>query len=147
MSASQDPNAPPGWYPVDAMNQRYWDGRAWTEHIAPLDAGTEPSNDERTIAVLIHVLSLFSSFLAPLIIWLVKRDQSPFIDHHGKEALNFQITMFIAWSTALVLVFVLIGLLLLPILFVIQIVVPIVAAVGANKGMWYRYPLTLRLLR
>ncbi len=85
------------------------------------------TNDERNFAVLIHILSIVSSFLAPLILWLIKRDESAFVDHHGKEALNFQITMFIAWSVTIVLVFVLIGLLLIPVLLVIQIVFPIMA--------------------
>lgn len=147
MTPTGDPHAAPGWYPVDGTTQRYWDGRAWTNHVAPLAASSEPGNDERSMALLIHLLSLVSGFLGPLIVWLLKRDSSAFVDHHGKEALNFQITMLIAWSTAIVLVFVLIGLLLIPVLFLFQIIVPIVAAVGAWNGKWYRYPLTLRLLR
>jgi uncharacterized Tic20 family protein len=143
---SSDPHALPGWYPVDASTQRYWDGTAWTEHTAPLGGSSGVTNDERNFAVLIHILSIVSSFLAPLILWLIKRDESPFVDHHGKEALNFQITMFIAWSVTIVLVFVLIGLLLIPVLLVIQIVFPIMAGLAANRDEYYRYPLTLRLI-
>lgn len=146
--SSSDPHAAPGWYPVDSVTQRYWDGAAWTEHTAPL-TGAPPisvTNDERTFAVLIHVVSIVSSFLGPLILWLVKRDESAFVDHHGKEALNFQITMFIAWSVSILLVIVLIGLLLLPVLFIVQIVLPIIAAFGASRDEYYRYPFTIRLI-
>ncbi len=98
------------------------------------------------MALLIHLLALVSGFIGPLIVWLVKRDESAFIDFHGKEALNFQITMFMAWIAAFFAAIVLIGFLVMPILIVLQVILPILAAVAANRGEYYRYPLTLRVI-
>lgn len=102
--------------------------------------------DDRTMALLIHLLALVSGFLGPLIIWLVKRDQSAFVDHHGKEGLNFQLTLLLAWFVAMLAALILIGLLLIPVLLVLQILFPILAAVAANRGELYRYPLTIRFI-
>ena len=161
-------SAPAGWYPVDGGGQRYWDGANWTEHMAPAPgAAPEPSphgpgsapfpapapgppgavtSDDKTMALLIHLLTLVSGFIGPLIIWLIKRDQSAFIDHHGKEALNFQLTLLLAWFGAMLALLVLVGLLLIPVLLVLQILFPILAAVAANRGELYRYPLTIRFI-
>lgn len=108
---------------------------------------TAITTDDRNMATVIHVLSLFSSFLGPLIIWLIKKDESAFIDHHGKEALNFQLTMAIAWICTFLAIIVVIGIFIAPILFIISLLFPILAAVGANNGQFYRYPLAIRFLR
>src|SRR3546814_19588256 len=85
-------------------------------NIPPSSPGGNPqgpfnpvSSDEKLFAIFAHIGTIISSFLIPLIIWLVKKDDSKFIDHHGKEALNFQITMFIGYVAGLILTFVLIG--------------------------------------
>lgn len=98
------------------------------------------------MGMLVHLLALFTGFIGPLVLWLIKKDESAYIDYHGKEALNFQITMFIAFLVAFVLVFVLIGFLLLPLLFLGNIIFPILAAVAANRGEYYRYPISLRII-
>jgi uncharacterized protein len=111
--------------------------------------------------LLAGVLSAASlGFLAPLIVWLVKREDHPFLDHHGKEALNFQLTVLIAVvaSLALAIPAVIIGVLTLGIglilmalaalaAVVLWIVLPIQASLAASRGEGYRYPLTLRLVR
>lgn len=117
----------------------------------PFQGGTAPvaapvTADDRSMGLLLHLLTLVSGFLGPLIVWLIKRDQSPFIDYHGKEALNFQISLFLYWIIALLSLLVLIGLLLIPVLLVIQILFPILAAIAANRGEYYRYPLTIRII-
>ncbi|MGB5757086.1 MAG: DUF4870 domain-containing protein, partial [Acidimicrobiales bacterium] len=112
---------------------------------SPAPPGTITS-DDRSMAMLIHLLSLVAGFIGPLIVWLIKRDQSAFIDYHGKEALNFQISMFIYWIVALLAMIILIGFLLIPVLLVLQLLFPILAAVAANKGEYYRYPLSIRLI-
>lgn len=160
-------SAAAGWYPAEDGSQRYWDGTRWTEYVAPVGAtgspgsvpsyaGSSPagqhglvvatSSDDRTMAMLAHLLALVSGFLGPLIIWLIKKDESPFVDHHGKEALNFQITMLIAWIVAFVSILILIGFVLIFVLFIAQLLFPILAAVAANKGETYRYPATLRII-
>ncbi len=105
--------------------------------------GSGVSSDERTMALLIHVLGIFTGFIGALIIWLIKREDSNFIDHHGRQALNFQFTMLIAQLVSWVLVIVLIGVFLLMAIYVIVIVFSIIAALEANKGNLYRYPLSI----
>lgn len=105
------------------------------------------SNEERTMAMLCHLLGLFTSFVGPLILWLIKKDEMKFVDDQGKEALNFQITVAIASVIASLLTFVCIGLILLPAIGLADIIFCILAAVAANKGQAYRYPATIRLIK
>jgi uncharacterized protein len=117
------------------------------------------SSDERTWALIGH-LSAFSAFitgigciLGPLIVWLIKRDTLPFAADQAKEALNFNITLAIAFCALVVFTIVTFGigvLLAWPIgalLFVGWIVLTIIAAIKANEGVAYRYPFTLRLVK
>jgi uncharacterized Tic20 family protein len=109
-------------------------------------AGSTMSSDERNLGMLCHLLGLVG-FLGPLIIWLLKKDQYPFVDSQGKEALNFQITMSICMIACWALFFLVIPLFLLPILGVVNIVFIILAAIQASKGMAYRYPFAIRLVK
>ena len=92
------------------------------------------------------VLPAFGHILGPLIVWLVKRGDSSEIDAHGKEALNFQISMLIYNIVAGVLCLLLIGFALLAVLHILNVVFVIIAALKASEGQLYRYPLTLRLI-
>ena len=85
--------------------------------------------------------------LGPLIVWLAKRGDSPEIDEHGKESLNFQISMLIYNLIAGVLCLVLIGFVILGILHVLNLVLVIVASIQASEGKLYRYPITIRLIK
>lgn len=111
----------------------------------PVTQGT--SNDDRNLAMLAHLLGIVSGFVGALIIWLVKKDQSAFIDEQGKEALNFQITVMIAFIGSWILMFVLIGMLLMPLLLIANLVFCILAAVAVSKGEHYKYPFAIRLLK
>lgn len=119
---------------------------------------TTLSSDERTWALIGH-LSAFSFFvtgigcvLGPLIVWLVKRDTLPFAAEQAKEALNFNITMGLAFIVLVAFTVLTLGIgvvLAWPIgaaLFIAWIVLTIVAAIKANDGVAYRYPFTLRLV-
>lgn len=112
-----------------------------------------PTKDECTWGMLCHLSALsgfvipFASILAPLVIWLVKKDEMPFVDDQGKESLNFQITIFIGFIISVVLVFVFVGLLLMVALVIYDLVMVIIAALKANEGLHYRYPYTLRFLK
>jgi uncharacterized Tic20 family protein len=116
------------------------------------------SRDERTWAMIAHLSPLvgyagipFGNIVPPLIIWLVKKDQSWFVGEQAKESLNFQISMFIYAMIGVVLMLglmlVLIGTVLLIILYVFGIVMIIVAAINANNGVQYRYPITIRFIK
>lgn len=89
----------------------------------------------------------FGHILGPLVIWLVKREGMPFVDDQGKESLNFQISMTIYGFVAGLLCFVLIGIPLLILLLIADVVLIIVAAIKANSGVAYRYPITIRLVK
>ena len=103
--------------------------------------------DDTGSAVIAHVLALFTGILGTGIYYAVSNDKSPFVRHHVTEALNFSITLAIAWMATSILIFVLIGLLIVPFLLLWGFIMPILAAVAANKGEWYRYPATLRLVK
>lgn len=102
--------------------------------------------------MLAHISALsgfiipFGSILGPLIIWLIKRDEMSFVNDQAKEALNFNISMTIYAIVAGMLIFVAIGIVLLPVVLIAWLVLTIMAAVKANEGVAYRYPLTLRLV-
>src|SRR5688500_14430185 len=103
-----------------------------------------PTNDERTLAILCHVLTIFFWIFPPLIIYLIKKDESKFIAEHAKESLNFQITFGIV---AIALIITIIGILLLWILGIVVLVLVIIASIKASENKIYRYPLTLRLIK
>jgi uncharacterized protein len=112
------------------------------------------SSSVRTWTVLCHASALAGFFvpwaghiLGPLIVWLAKRGDSPEIDEHGKESLNFQISMLIYNLIAGVLCLVLIGFVILGILHILNLVLVIVASIQASEGKLYRYPITIRLIK
>lgn len=118
----------------------------------PAPAG-DVSAEQRQWGLFAHLSSLvgliipLGNILGPLIIWQVKKDEMPFAADQAKEALNFNITMAIAGIVAWLLIFVLIGLLLLPLIGIAWIVLTILAAIKANGGEAYRYPFALRLIK
>jgi uncharacterized Tic20 family protein len=107
---------------------------------------TVPTSDEKTLAILAHALALFS-FLGPLIIYLIKKDQSPYVAEHAKESLNFQITMFILFIISAILIIVLIGFLLIWALSIANLVLIIIASIKASENKLYRYPFNFRLIK
>ena len=112
-----------------------------------------PDKDERLWGMLSHLISFsgylvpFGSVLGPLIIWLIKKDEMPFVNDQGKESLNFQLTMLIAVIVSAILMLVFVGFLLLGVLIIYQIIVVIMASVKANEGVRYRYPYTIRFIK
>jgi uncharacterized Tic20 family protein len=105
------------------------------------------SQDEKTLGIVMHVLCLIGfPIIGPLVIWLMKKDQSPYLDAQGRELLNFQISYLLYGFAAFLLCFVFIGLLLLPVIVVATIILTIIGIVRAAEGQVYRFPLTIRLL-
>ena len=118
-----------------------------------VDTNSVPGKDERTWGMLCHLIAFsgvvipFGNIIGPLVIWLIKKDEMPFVDDQGKESLNFQITMFIAVIVCVLLAFVFIGFLLMIVLLIFWLVVVIIAAIKANDGVYYRYPYAIRFLK
>jgi uncharacterized Tic20 family protein len=105
------------------------------------------TNDDKNLGMLCHLLGLFTSFLGPLVLWLIKKDTMPFVDYHGKEALNFQITVAIAATVGALAATICIGFLILPIVWLGNIILSIIACIAASKGEYYKYPVCLRLVK
>lgn len=108
---------------------------------------------ERTWALIAHLSALagfivpFGHIIGPLVVWLIKKDESPFVDDQGKEAINFQISMTLYAVIAAILILVVIGIFLLIGIGILDIVLVIIAAVKANAGEKFHYPLTIRFIR
>jgi uncharacterized protein len=125
----------------------------------PLPAGgssaaAASSSNIRNWNILCHASALLGVFfhfpghlIGPLVVWLAKRDDSPEIDAHGKESLNFQISMLIYNVIAAVFCLVLIGFFFLAVLWVLNAVFVIVASIQASDGKFYRYPMTIRFIQ
>jgi len=114
---------------------------------------TSVSPEDRKWGLLVH-LSAFAglivplgTIIGPLIVWLLKREASPFVDDQGKEALNFQISVLIYSAISALLIIVGIGIVLLIIIGIATLILTVVAGVKANEGVYYRYPFTFRLIQ
>ncbi|WP_414637004.1 DUF4870 domain-containing protein [Arenimonas sp.] len=99
------------------------------------------------LASLAGLIIPLGNIVGPLVVWLIKKDTMPFVDDQGKEALNFNITVFIAALVSGVLTLVLIGILMLLVVGLGWLILTIIAALKANEGTAYRYPFTLRLIK
>ncbi|QDK78040.1 DUF4870 domain-containing protein [Spirosoma sp. KCTC 42546] len=123
-----------------------------TSPLSPAPSSLSES-DARLWAMLAHLSALPGSFfligsvLAPLIIWQIQKDKSAFVDYHGKEALNFQITIALATAVSLLLMFVLIGFVLIWVVGIVWLIFTIIAGIKANNGECYRYPITIRFIK
>lgn len=113
----------------------------------------EISKDERMWGMFCHLGGLagflfpLGNVIVPTVIWMLKKEEMPFVDDQGRESLNFQITIAIALVICFLLSFVAIGLVLLPIVGIGSLVLIIIAAIKANNGERYRYPWAIRLLK
>lgn len=113
---------------------------------------SELSKDERMWGMLCHLGALagfafpLGNIIVPLVIWMIKKEEMPFVADQGKESLNFQITIAIVMAVCFLLSFVVIGLLLLPIVGIGALILVIIAATKANNGEQYRYPWAIRML-
>jgi uncharacterized Tic20 family protein len=121
----------------------------------PLSPAPVPlsESDARMWAMFTHLSALPGSFVLigsivlPLVIWQIQKEKSAFVDFHGKEAVNFNITIAIAVCLSFLLMLILIGVFLIWVVGVVWLVFTVIAAVKANNGEYYRYPLTIRFIK
>jgi uncharacterized Tic20 family protein len=115
--------------------------------VPPAPVGS-PSKDEKTWGLLSHLSGIFLGLVGPLIIWMIKKEEMPFVNQEAKEALNFQITLAIGYVAAGILGHSLhISSLLYPALGICNLVFSIMGAMKANEGTAYAYPFSLKLVK
>ncbi len=108
--------------------------------------GPTPTSDDRTMGMLAHLLGIVG-FIGPLIIWLIKKDQSPFVNDQGKEALNFHLTLLIGILVGIATSCLGIGFVIILAVWVCGVVFSILGAMKANQGIAYRYPFNIRFIK
>ncbi len=115
--------------------------------------GMHLTQEEKTFGMLAHLTALsgfiipFGSILGPLIIWLIKKDQSAWVDKQGKEALNFAISIAIYAIVSSILIFIVIGIILAIAVGIFWLVMVIIATVKVNNGEDFQYPLCIRFIK
>lgn len=114
----------------------------------PTQPPASPGTDDRNLAMLSHLSGIIFSFIVPLIVWLANKDnpEKSYLVSEAKEALNFQITVLIAYIICMVLTIIVIGAFLFWLVWLANLVFCILAAVEVNRSGRYSYPFTLRLL-
>lgn len=120
----------------------------------PSATATEPSREAKQYGMLCHITGLaglltagFGNWIGPLIVWLLKREEYPFVDDQGKESLNFQITCLIGYLVGVITAWLIIGILIMMAVFVLWLIFTIIAGVKASEGVTYRYPFSIRLIK
>ena len=103
-----------------------------------------PTSDEKTMAILSHILTFVAPIIAPLIIYLLKKDESTYVAHHARESLNFQITLIIIVIGLFISV---VGILFIWIPGIAAFILVIIATIRASEGTLYKYPFSLRLIK
>ena len=103
-----------------------------------------PTPDEKTMGILSHILCLVGGFIAPLIIFLIKKDDSAYVKAQSQESLNFQITLLIIY---IILIVTVIGILLIWVVAILDLVFIIIATIKASEGKLYRYPFNFRFIK
>jgi uncharacterized Tic20 family protein len=117
-----------------------------------MDQTNQQIRDERMWGMFCHLSAFagyiipFGSIIGPLIIWSLKKDEFPFVNDQGKEALNFQISMTIYFIISAFLIIIVIGIALLVALGIFQLIMIVIASIKANNGETFRYPFAIRFL-
>ena len=104
----------------------------------------QPTADDKTWAMLAHISPIVGlGFIGPLVVWLIYKDKSPFVADQAKEALNFNLALLVV---VLICIATCVGIIVAPVIGIGALVYQIIAAMEANKGVWYRYPYTIRMI-
>jgi len=157
--------AAPGWYAAEPGFVRWWDGTGWgpprpadaagrpvpDPEPAPVRAArvlphAVPGDNTRSFVMLSHLGFVLGGFIMPLAVYLVEKS-NPYVRHHATEALNFQLTVLIVALLSIPLMAVVVGFFTLAAVLVADVVFGIIGSVKAGRGVWWRYPVNLRLIR
>jgi uncharacterized Tic20 family protein len=115
----------------------------------PYNTPQPPLNpaDEKMWAMLVHIGGILFSWVAPLVVYLVLKDRGPFVRAHSATALNFQLTLLIAYIVGAITSLFLVGFFIIFAAAILALVFGIMAAIAANNGQYYKYPLTIEFVR
>ncbi|HEV6955154.1 MAG TPA: DUF4870 domain-containing protein [Promicromonospora sp.] len=145
---SENPQQPPAPQPQPQPQPQPGPYTAHPQAGVPYQPQPLNPSDERLWGVLSQVGPFVAGFIAPLVIWLVFRERSRFVDQEAKESLNFQITVAVAHVAAFLITTITFGIGgIVYLVFVAVIVFQILAAVANNRGEPYRYPVNIRFIR
>jgi uncharacterized Tic20 family protein len=144
--APQAPQAPQDQAPYQQTSFNQAPPTAGPNYQAPPPQPMRP-DEERTWSLVAHVGTIVLGFIAPLIVLLVKGEQSPTVRANAIESLNFQITVTIGYVVSSILMVVLIGFFTFFAIWILAIVLAIMATMAASKGQMYKYPFALRLIK
>ena len=119
------------------------------------ETNEEIGKDARMWAMFCHLAGLagyvvpvvISGIIAPLIVWQIKKDEHPFVNEHGKEAVNFQISILLYTVICILFIFICVGVIMLVAVGIFNIVCLLIAAIKANNGEYYRYPICIRFIK
>ena len=154
--SDQYPQHPQGADPTQAYAQQPGYGtQPHPTQAYPAQPSTMSAEDERTWGAISHagaVIAMicsagFLGFLASIAVYVIYKDRGPFVREHTRQALNFQLTLLIAYVVGGILSTIFIGFLVLAAAGILSIIFSIIAGIAANKGEWYRYPLTIEFIR
>jgi uncharacterized Tic20 family protein len=106
-----------------------------------------PTQDEKTIALITHLSFFIFPFIAPLVIYIIKKNESAFIAAHAKAAFNFHVAGAVAFIICFILIFLLIGIPLMVVLGIYGTALTIVGTIRASEGRIYEYPFTINLIQ
>lgn len=129
------------------------ENQPYNNPVPPPPVTSLSPSDERMWGMLAHLSALagfiipFGNIIGPVVVWQIQKDKSAFVDYHGKESLNFQITMTIAYCVAFLLVFLFIGVPILLVLGAVSLILSIIAGVKANNGEHYKYPFSFQFVK
>lgn len=147
MTAPQPPYDPTKGQPYPSQPE--YGGQPYAPQPAYGAPGAQPvsPSDAKTWAMLAHFGAIVLGFIAPLVVWLMYKDRDEFVRRHAVESLNFQILLAIGYVVSMVLMFLLIGLLLFPIIWIAGIVLEVMGGIAANNGREHKYPFNVSFVK
>jgi uncharacterized Tic20 family protein len=122
-------------------------------NMQPMYPMTLQTQEERQMGMFIHLSQLANiiifpvGIILPIVLWQTQKEKMPALDAHGKEAVNWMISETIYMIASIVLIFVIIGIVLLPVVALLGIIFPIIGGIKANNGELWHYPLAIRFLK
>ena len=113
----------------------------------PSEVASSSAPDDKTLLMLTHASGIIAGWIVPLVMYLVKTDASNLFKSSVREALNFQITITIAYAVAMALCALFIGVFIIPVISLVNLILCIMAAMAIAEGKDYRYPFAIRLVK